>query len=39
MKADFSKTIQGLLENKDLGHFARHEILWFVVYKVKFESN
>ena len=39
MKANFKKTIQGLLENKDLGNFARHEVLWFVIYKVKFERN
>jgi len=27
------------LENPTLGDFARHEVLWFVMYHVKFERN
>jgi len=39
MKTDFSTLIHGLMENKELGNYGRHEILWFVMYYAKFERN
>jgi len=36
---NFSEIVQGLMNNKNIGDYGRHEILWFMMYHVKFEMN